>query len=67
MKLLWLGYLVYSLGNCAMKLCIETSLKPRMCVPGVIAEAVGGASIFFFKIDTVALSFVFDRYCPIID
>jgi hypothetical protein len=23
MKLLWLGYLVYSLGNCAMKLCIE--------------------------------------------
>jgi len=27
MKLLWLGYLVYSLGNCAMKLCIETGLK----------------------------------------
>jgi len=23
MKLLWLGYLVYSFGNCAMKLCIE--------------------------------------------
>jgi len=23
MKLMWLGYLIYSLGNCAMKLCIE--------------------------------------------
>ena len=27
MKLLWLGYLVYSLGNCVVKLCIETSLS----------------------------------------
>ena len=27
MKLMWLGYLVYSLGNCVMKLCIETGLK----------------------------------------
>ena len=27
MKLLWLGYLVYSLSNCAMKLCIETDLR----------------------------------------
>jgi len=27
MKLMWLGYLVYSLGNCAMKLYIETSLR----------------------------------------
>jgi len=27
MKLPWLGYLVYSLGNCAMKLCIETGLR----------------------------------------
>jgi len=27
MKLLWLGYLVYSFGNCVMKLCIETGLK----------------------------------------
>jgi len=26
MKLLWLGYVVYSLGNCVMKLCIETGL-----------------------------------------
>jgi len=26
MKLMWLGYLVYSLGNCTMKLCIETGL-----------------------------------------
>jgi len=26
MKLMWLGYLVYSLGNCVMKLCIETDL-----------------------------------------
>jgi len=27
MKLMWLGYLVYSLGNCAMKLYIETDLR----------------------------------------
>ena len=26
MKLMWLGYLVYSLSNCATKLCIETGL-----------------------------------------
>ena len=30
MKLLWLGYLVYSLGNCVMKLCIETGLIDRL-------------------------------------
>jgi len=24
MKLIWLGYLVFALGNCVMKLCIET-------------------------------------------
>jgi len=23
MKLMWLGYLVYSVANCVMKLCIE--------------------------------------------
>jgi len=27
MKLLWLGYLVYNIGNCVMKLCIETGLS----------------------------------------
>ena len=27
MKFLWLGYLVYSLGNCVIKLCIETGLS----------------------------------------
>jgi len=27
MKLIWLGYLVYSLGNCTIKLCIETGLR----------------------------------------
>ena len=27
MKLMWLGYLVYSLSNCVMKLCIETGLR----------------------------------------
>ena len=27
MKLIWLDYLVYSFGNCAMKLCIETGLN----------------------------------------
>jgi len=26
MKLMWLGYLVYSLSNCVIKLCIETGL-----------------------------------------
>jgi len=26
MKLIWFGYLVYILGNCVMKVCIETSL-----------------------------------------
>jgi len=30
MKLLWLDYLVYSLGNCVMKLCIETGLKEHV-------------------------------------
>jgi len=25
-KLIWVGYLVYSLSNCATKLCIETGL-----------------------------------------
>ena len=34
MKLLWLGYIVYSLGNCAIKLYIETGLKgPKICNP----------------------------------
>jgi hypothetical protein len=27
MKLIWLGYLVYSLGNRVMKLCIKIGLK----------------------------------------
>ena len=27
MKLIWLDYLDYSLGNCAIKLCIETGLR----------------------------------------
>jgi hypothetical protein len=27
MKLMWLGYLVYSLGNCVMNLYIETGLQ----------------------------------------
>ena len=27
MKLKWLDYLVYSLGNCTMKLCTETGLS----------------------------------------
>jgi len=32
MKLTWLGYLVCSLGNCAMKLCIETDLSIQFSV-----------------------------------
>jgi len=27
MKLMWLGYLVYNISNCVMKLCIETDLR----------------------------------------
>jgi len=38
MKLLWLGYLVYNLDNCAMKLCIETGL-----IRLTMDEASGGA------------------------
>jgi non-homologous end joining protein Ku len=30
MKLLWLGYLAYSLSNCAIKLCTETSLRGKL-------------------------------------
>ena len=30
MKLLWLGYLVYSLGNCVIKLCIETGRRKKL-------------------------------------
>jgi len=30
MKLMWLGYLVYSLGNCAMKLYIKIDLISLM-------------------------------------
>ena len=26
MKLIWLGYLVFSFDNCTMKLCIESDL-----------------------------------------
>jgi len=33
MKLLWLGYLVYSLDNCVMKLCIETGLMLFVQLP----------------------------------
>jgi len=55
MKLLWLGYLVYSLDNCVMKLCIETDLNlhqkiifsilsrmPRVCL------ALSRLSVFIY-------------------
>ena len=29
-ELIWLGYLVYSLGNCVMKLYIESGLKVKL-------------------------------------
>jgi len=41
MKLLWLGYLVYCLGNFAMKLCIETGLSSRSSIVVVVALVVG--------------------------
>jgi len=31
MKLIWLGYLVYSLVNYTIKLCIETGLSELLC------------------------------------
>ena len=34
MKLLWLGYLVQSLGNCVMKLYIETGLSTCIYATG---------------------------------
>jgi len=30
MKLLWLGYIIYSFDNCVIKLCIETDLSLGM-------------------------------------
>jgi len=53
MKLMWLGYLVYSLGDCDMKLYIETTAL--------------FSSKNFCKIGIAALSFVFDKYCPIMN
>jgi hypothetical protein len=38
MKLLWFGYLVYSLGNCAMKLCTETGLMCVHCACGFFSR-----------------------------
>ena len=88
MKLIWLGYLVYSLGNCVMKLCIEAGLSAaivagrRSVGPAPAARAhvelfrfayaadfVKGSfsSKIFYKIDNVVFSFVFDKYCPIMD
>jgi len=32
MKLLWLDYLVYSLDNCVMKLCIKTGDSNTNCI-----------------------------------
>jgi hypothetical protein len=49
MKLMWLGYLVYSFDKCAMKLCIETSLKacttldaywPLFCFPATVEHSL---------------------------
>ena len=41
MKLLWLGYLIYCLGNFAIKLCIETGLSSRSSIVVVVALVVG--------------------------
>ena len=35
MRLIWLGYLIYSLGNCIMKLCIETGLRLSLSVESI--------------------------------
>jgi len=47
MKLLWLGYLVYSLDNCVMKLCIETGLTSGLYfqTPGVGAWGAQAACL----------------------
>ena len=44
MKLMWLGYLVYSLGNCTMKLCIETGLRRRSIVTLTVRRVSTGVS-----------------------
>jgi len=40
MKLTWLGYLVYSFDNCAMKLCIETRLTCIMRGLSFLASSI---------------------------
>ena len=50
MKLMRLGYLVYSLDNCAMKLCIEISL--RSAFEGVVRVC---AHITLLLIDSLFL------------
>jgi len=42
MKLMWLDYLVYSLGNCAMNVCIETGLRASIIVGYKLAKCWGG-------------------------
>ena len=39
MKLMWLGYLISSLGNCVMKLCIETDLTIELIELSVTSQA----------------------------
>ena len=41
MKLMWLGYLIYSLGNCTMKLCIETGLITSLYSTPLQDQALG--------------------------
>jgi len=39
-------------------------------MPGIIVGVAGGGLVYFkkiYKIGIVAFSFVFDKYCPIID
>jgi len=49
MKLIWLGYLVYNVDNCIMKLYIVTGL--RLCL-----------LLIFFKTNTVTFLFIFNKY-----
>jgi hypothetical protein len=49
MKLMWLGYLVYSLGNCAMKLCIETGLRSKALVPRKVVKYLHTPTIYDYN------------------
>ena len=43
------------------RLAVAARVQGRNCIGALFSSKI------FYKIDTVALSFVFDKYCPIMD